>query len=298
MKCLKNILILVFMFFIGNIIINAETIYSGGSSFSNCYSGGVLIAEYNTMGGNKLDSTVQLGDPNKKLSIPTRSGYDFIGWYYDESYTKKVTGDTIGSLDKNYASQIVFSEGCKSTPIIKLYARWEKKKSSTETYSCPKTGAQLIVNYVTKGGSNLSDSMLLDDTTKVLATPTKNGYDFIGWYYDENYTMKVSGNTLGSIDKKYASVIVDKNGCKGTPTVKLYAGWTLKPFTDEEIDSGNDVTTPTLSDDNTINNNQPIESDENLENYSRNTLICLGIVGALACIMYIMYSVIGKKKTF
>ncbi|MDD6272962.1 MAG: InlB B-repeat-containing protein, partial [bacterium] len=122
MKLLKNIVFLMFIFFIGSTFINAETDFIG--NYCNYETGATLIAEYDTKGGNKLESTVQLGDPNKKLSIPTRDGYEFIGWYYDENYTLKVSGDTIGSLDRTYASVTVDKYGCKNTPTIKLYARW------------------------------------------------------------------------------------------------------------------------------------------------------------------------------
>ncbi|MGM9877398.1 MAG: InlB B-repeat-containing protein [Bacilli bacterium] len=266
-----------------------------------CYiaeTGATLIAEYNTMGGNELKSTIQLGDPNKKLSIPTRDGYDFIGWYYDENYTLKVSGDTMGSLDTKYASVTVDNCGNKGTPTIKLYARWEKKKTSSGAYSCPKTGAQLIVNYVTKGGSNLSDSILLDDKTKVLSTPIKEGYKFIGWYYDENYTLKVSVDTMGSLDTSYASVIVDKNGCKGTPTIKLYARWTLQPFTDETIDKDENVSTPSDIIDNPvyIDNNQIIKNDEDLKNIDNKTLIGLSAVLGTGVVGYIIFNILRKKK--
>ncbi|MDD6273036.1 MAG: InlB B-repeat-containing protein, partial [bacterium] len=155
---------------------------------------------------------------------------------------------------------------------------------------------QLIVNYVTKGGSNLSDSILLDDKTKVLSTPTKEGYKFTGWYYDEKYTLKVNGDTLGNIDTKYASVIVDKNGCKGTPTVKLYAGWTLKPFTDETIDKDENVSTPSDIIDNSVNMDNTYYIDEELETIDNKTLIVLSAVLGTGVVGYIIFNILRNKK--
>ena len=61
------------------------------------YTGGSLEIIYNTNGGNKLESTKYCGGCNpenqpKTLSTPTKSGYMFDGWYYDEALTKKVEG--------------------------------------------------------------------------------------------------------------------------------------------------------------------------------------------------------------
>ena len=132
----------------------------------------------------------------------------------------------------------------------------------------------------------------------MLSPATKEGYKFTGWYYDEKYTLKVNGDTLGNIDTKYASVIVDKNGCKGTPTVKLYAGWTLKPFTDETIDKDENVSTPSDIIDNPvyIDNNPITKNEEDSDNIDNKTLIGLSAVLGTGIVGYIIFNILRKKK--
>ncbi len=62
-------------------------------------------------------------DSYDKLPEPTKEGYKFEGWYYDKSFTKKVSGSS--SLDvEPIQDKDVF--GCmKGYKDIYLYAKWE-----------------------------------------------------------------------------------------------------------------------------------------------------------------------------
>ena len=88
----------------------------------------------------------------------SRKGYTFLGWYLDSAYSEKVSFP----LDV--------------TENITLYAKWEKN-----TYD---------VHFELEGGRGVSD--LKTDRIETEPTPTKDGYTFIGWYFDSAYSEKAS----------------------------------------------------------------------------------------------------------
>ena len=90
--------------------------------------------------------------------IPTKEGYTFLGWYFDGGFANKasfpleVTGD------------------------ITLYAKWEK-----DAYD---------VHFELDGGTGVSD--LKTDRIETEPIPTKEGYTFLGWYFDGGFANKAS----------------------------------------------------------------------------------------------------------
>ena len=132
------------------------------------------------------------------LPVPeNRSGYTFNGWY---NGADKVTAYT-GSANGNAA--------------VTITAKWTKNSSSS--------GGVIVTDHTltfdTNGGSEISKVTKSDGTVIDLAdyTPTKEGYDFAGWYSNKALTEKV------------ISVKLTKN-------TTVYAKWTEKvielPFTD------------------------------------------------------------------
>ncbi|MBR6939351.1 MAG: InlB B-repeat-containing protein, partial [Clostridia bacterium] len=122
---------------------------------------------------------------------PTKTGYDFIGWYTD-------TDCTVGN-------EFTFPEtmpdlGANGAEII-LYAKW-----STNQYT---------ITFDSKGGSAVAP-ITQDYNTEVTApaAPTKTGYDFAGWYTDAEYT----GNEYTFSTMPAQSFI-------------LYAKWQVKQYT-------------------------------------------------------------------
>ncbi len=86
---------------------------------------------------------------------PTRKGYDFKGWYCDESLTNIYTFSNM----PNYK--------------ITLYAKWSAKKNT--------------VIFESNGGTLIpTQNDILTGTVIELPTPNRDGYQFEGWYLDEN----------------------------------------------------------------------------------------------------------------
>ncbi len=91
---------------------------------------------------------------NISLYDPSRNGYTFDGWYYDE----ECVGEQVDCLESNLGKNLV------------LYAKW-----NANTYN-------LTLDYLdsdTKGIEALE--VTYGKKVLTLSTPTKKGYSFIGW---------------------------------------------------------------------------------------------------------------------
>ena len=88
----------------------------------------------------------------------TREGYTFLGWYFDETFSSKA------------------SFPLEITEDITLYAKWEKNAYN--------------VHFELDGGSGVSD--LKTDRIETEPIPTKEGYTFLGWYFDAGFANKAS----------------------------------------------------------------------------------------------------------
>ena len=110
----------------------------------------------NSNGGNSSSSSISVsyGSTYGSLPTPTRSGYEFKGWFTESSGGSQVTAQTI------------VNKTAKHT----LYARWAAK--------------EYTVTFDAKGGnvSTSSKKVTYDSTYGTLPTPTKTSYTFDGWY--------------------------------------------------------------------------------------------------------------------
>ena len=97
---------------------------------------------------------------------PTKEGYDFAGWY----------------LDKEFAEAF---DAAKLEKSIAVYAKWtEKGAAPTDP-----TPTSLTVTFVVDGVTYQSLTVEAGGTLTLPATPTKEGYDFAGWFLDEALTQ-------------------------------------------------------------------------------------------------------------
>ena len=101
-------------------------------------------------------------------------GYTFGGWY----------------TEKNCQSLFNF-ETTEITENKILYAKW--------------TPIPYRIMYVLDGGTNDNEnpnSYNIESETIVLKAPTKEGYDFKGWFYDNGFTQKATQITQGTTGDK------------------------------------------------------------------------------------------------
>ena len=133
------------------------------------------IVTFNTNGGSTINS-VSVTSKISKPTDPTRNGYNFIGWFIDDSCTNE------------------FDFNQDITSDITLYAGWEEIKYT--------------VTFNTDGGSQIAP-VTVTSTLNKPADPTKDGYNFVGWYTDTLKTQAFDFNT------------------RVTSNLTLYAKWSL-----------------------------------------------------------------------
>ena len=109
------------------------------------------------------------------LPVPTREGYKFLGWYEGETLIETIE-------NRNY----------------ELVAKWEAQNAK-------------LINYELNGGKlpeGAATEYIVGKGLETLPTPTRSGYEFLGWYSDAACTQVV---TLISAD--------------ANEDVTLYAQW-------------------------------------------------------------------------
>ena len=173
-----------------------------------------LKVEFDSNGGSAVDAAeVEPGEPVNAPADPTREGYTFIGWFYNDT-------------EWNFENPV--------TEDMTLVAKWDKLPEPCthvdmdDNGKCDKCDedfddgrdlpAPTNYNIIYMDGStklNLTPSSFNSESTDiVLPVPAeKAGYEFTGWYSDSALTNKVEA--------------IDVNG-KGN--VVLYAGYSPVSF--------------------------------------------------------------------
>ena len=102
------------------------------------------------------------------LNDASREGYTFLGWYTDEKRTNRIDQIEKGSFGN-----------------LTLYPEWEK--------------SLYTITYNLDGGVNSvanPDHFYYDDATITLSNPTKKGYEFVGWYDQNNNLVTTIGYSV------------------------------------------------------------------------------------------------------
>ena len=160
-------------------------------------------------GTTKLDLTpASFSSESTGLTLPTpaaKAHYTFKGWYSDAGLTKKVTAIDTGA-----------------TADLTLYAAY--------------TPVDYTITYNLDGGTNASSNPTKYNVEKLpteLAAPTKNGYEFAGWFTDADCTVAFSGVNSESI----ANLVVYAKWEKTQYTVSYYVDGTVvytEKFTEDD----------------------------------------------------------------
>ena len=172
--------------------IDEETIVdkTGAQTLYAKYTIKTFEISFNAYGGTDVDTTViaTWGSEYGTLPSSTKTGYTFDGWYRAFDGNEKITSDMIvDDLGGN----------------ITLYAHW--------------TANKYTITYEANGGEleETSKEITYDETYGTLATPTKTGYTFKGWYRDYSFENKVDQNTP----------------VNETNNITIYAKWKANEYT-------------------------------------------------------------------
>lgn len=109
----------------------------------------------------KKTKTVKIGEKIDKPNVPIKSGYKFLGWYYNDK---------------------AFDFDSEPNENIELVAKWQKI-------------SYVKVAFDLNGGSGTSEVTMEKGYTLIKPkTPTRMGYKFLGWYIGNekyDFSMKV-----------------------------------------------------------------------------------------------------------
>ena len=128
-----------------------------------------ITITFNADGGTVSPNSVTFvpGNAIGTLPTPVKPGYDFVGWFTDNTYSTEVTSSTIFN---------------QTTSII---AKWEQ-------------AADIVVTFNADGGTVNPSSKTFAPNTQIgeLPTPEKTDYFFVGWFTDNTYTTEVTEDTV------------------------------------------------------------------------------------------------------
>ena len=171
----------------GGSAVDADTVMSTASNHTLYahWSASAYTVNFNANGGTcpTASKEVNFNSAYGTLPIPTRTGYGFDGWFTSAQGGSVVDADTVMSTADNHT----------------LYAHWI---ANTHTVSFDANGGTC---------SDSSKSVAYDSAYGELPVPTKDCYNFEGWF-----TAKDGGTQVKSDTK----VLTDSNHT-------LYAHWAL-----------------------------------------------------------------------
>ena len=152
------------------------------------------VLTLNTNGGNDIDPMfIENGKVVGEIENPTKANAYFEGWFTDEECTVAVTDATTFTGDST------------------IYAKW----------STP-----LTVTLNANGGTCDEYVYFQTGTTPTIPEPTKDGYVFLGWYTDEEFTTAYADGNASASFTLYAKwfSLDDCHELYGN-----YAGFKVKP---------------------------------------------------------------------
>ena len=188
---------------------------------------------FRTNGGSAVPSVeVEYGKTVSAPGAPSRDGYTFTGWFADSGCTE------------------VYSFSTPVTEDLILYAGWK------EVPAPPPPPTTYTVTFNSNGGSAVASVTVdPDETVAEPSAPTRDGYNFTGWFTDSgctaayDFTTPVTGNlTLyAGWEPGECTLTFDLNGGKWW-TADSQTTTDPKPYTtpvNEPLDfSGLDPTDP------------------------------------------------------
>lgn len=192
---------------------------SGGSSSGGSSSGGSTtpVVYYYTVSFDVLASDVSNIPPAQQIRsgglvtepvAPSRSGYNFTGWYIDNAYTDKYDF---------------------KTPIagnITLYAKWSPVGSPAPGPGGDTDGVHRVTFDLNDGSSGVYEIQVVEDGKKAnnpSSEPERRLYRFTGWYEEPS----------GAVAYDFDSVVTDD--------LTLYAGWGNPNENGDGLYSANDT---------------------------------------------------------
>ena len=211
----------------------------GDLIFTACYAANNYTLSFDVNGGDESITAITVTyDKSFTLPTPARTGYTFVGWYYNGNavadgtwkYVKNIelTAQWTANADTKYRVEhwlenaddgeytLMNAEGLTGasdsvvTPEVYNYDHFTSPDAQTVTISPDGslvlkyyyTRNTYTVSFVTNGVYAPSITQKYDSTLSVSAVRT--GYEFGGWYYEPSLTTLFSGKMSGEDFTLYA----------------------------------------------------------------------------------------------
>lgn len=223
------------------------TLYAGWLATSH-------VVSFESNGGSFVASiTIEHGKHCPRPENPTRSGYNFVGWFKDADCT----------IPCDFINGVIISD-------LTCYAKWTSKSVDPN---------HLTIEFNSKGGSLVADITDIVSGSKIQKPedPVRKGYTFVGWFKNEDGTLadkfdfdnepivesmtlmavwspilvtitlkdSLSKATIGTVSTKYEQLLEQpedpvKSGYK-------FVGWSKKESEYDPFDFNNDLITDVLT---------------------------------------------------
>jgi uncharacterized repeat protein (TIGR02543 family) len=178
-----------------------------------------LDREGATTGSESVTMTYNSAE-HTSITAPSRDGYTFGGWWSEDNGTGSMVMNTSGVLQANVTGYTGDGGIWTKDAICTLYAKW--------------TVIPYTITYNLNGGTQQVDpapatSYNIESGAITLPTPTKEGYDFAGWFANSDLETGGVQTTIaaGSMGNK-----------------EYWAKWTIKHYTITWLNNGVNYVTP------------------------------------------------------
>jgi len=168
------------------------------------------------------------------VSVPSKTGYSFQGYYTGQDGTGSMVINASGAWQKNVASYTGTDDSSNPKWIrdgdVTLYAKW------TQSVTLDREGGTT--------GSTSVTATYKSTTLGSFTNPGKTGYTFAGYYSGDNGTNQLIINTSQVLQENKTDVVA-YTGADGKwihdAATTLYAKWTANPYTVTLENLGADV---------------------------------------------------------
>jgi len=211
---------------------------------------------FNTDGGTAItNASVNYNQTLTQPTAPTKTGYQFAGWFTDANKTNAFVSTTpitqnitlyakwtintfIVSFDEDGGSVVAdvnidynqtLTEPTAPLKVGHTFVGWftDANKTNAFAFTTPITQNitlyakfemnSYVVTFVTNGGDTISPQHVLYEEKIERVSPLYTGHSFVGWFYDEALSIPFLEEDLI------------------TANITLYAKWEVIPPTDEEL---------------------------------------------------------------